>query len=961
MTKGHLISDFISALKAARAFDHQVVYHREFAPTQPRFGQPQKPWPDPIGHMLTAMGTDRLYAHQTETMDRVRAGVHTVVATQTASGKTLTYALPAVEAVIHDASTTALFIYPLKALAQDQLKSFNNMATHLPALGLRADIYDGDTSAYRRKKIRDNLPHLLLTNPEMIHLSILPYHDRWADLLARIRYVVVDEVHTYRGVMGSHMAMVFRRLVRMCNYYGATPTFVFTSATVANPEELASRLTGLRVETVNQSTAGTGRRHLILVAPADGPLTATVQLLKAALHRGLRTIVYTQSRKLAELLAIWSKRRLGSFADRISAYRAGFLPEERRDIEFRLASGELLAVISTSALELGIDIGSLDLCLLVGYPGSIVSMWQRGGRVGRGGQESAVVLVAGEDALDHYFIKNPHQLVVRPPEAAVINPHNPDILSQHLVCAAAELPLKTSDPMLVPAAMTSGFEKLIASGALYLSADGSTGFSPMKIPHRHVDLRGTGSRFAIIDTADDARLGEIDGFRVYRETHPGAIYLHRGNTFLVTSLDPEIRNVHVTACRVDFHTRVRSHKDTQILEIESQKQVYGTVMAVGRLQVTEQVTGYDRIHTRTGQVLERIPLDLPPLVFETQGIWFVIPQALTDLAEKARIHLMGGLHALEHAAIGVFPLLVLADRSDLGGISTTFHPHLESAAIFIYDGLPGGAGLCAQAFSDGQGLLDATLAAISGCACENGCPSCVHSPKCGSGNRPIDKAGARFLLKTLIAAQDSPLATQAPPPIIAHEAIEGKPETVSNRKQGSLRFGVLDLETQRSAQEVGGWHRAECMRVSCAVLYDSHTDHFYEFVEGQIPMLIARLQQLDVVVGFNLKRFDYRVLSAYTELDFSQIPTLDILEKVHDQLGYRLSLDHLASATLNIGKSANGLDALRWWQEGQMTKILEYCRSDVAITRDLYRFGLENQYLLFQNKAKQVVRVPVNW
>ncbi|MDX2452886.1 DEAD/DEAH box helicase [Desulfosarcina sp.] len=962
MTDGSLIDDYINAFKAASAFDGQVVYHRELAPSEPTFGETRKAWPKAIDHLLEAMGIDRLYAHQVQSIDRVRAGIHTVVATQTASGKTLTYALPVFETVIEDPSACALFIYPLKALAQDQRKAINSMSSHLPDINLRADIYDGDTSAYRRKKIRDKPPHILMTNPEMVHLSVLPYHDRWSDLLSRIRFVVVDEVHTYRGILGSHMAQVFRRLRRMCSHYGAAPTFVFTSATVANPDELATQLTGLSVETVTQSTAGNGRRHLIMIDPAGGSLAATVMLLKAAVSRGLRTIVYTQSRKLAELLAIWAQNRSGGLADRISAYRAGFLPEERREIESRLASGDLLAVISTSALELGIDIGSLDLCILVGYPGSIVATWQRGGRVGRSGQDSAVVLVAGEDALDHYFIKNPEQLVVRQPEAAVINPYNPDVMSRHLVCAAAELPLMTGDPMLAPEPMKACLRHTIASGRLYLSADGTVCFSPMKNPHRFVDLRGSGARFAIIEAASTTPLGEIDGIRVYRETHPGAIYLHRGKSFLVESLDPEVRKVIVAPARVDFHTRVRSHKETQILEIADQKPVYGTMMTVGRLRVTEQVTGYDRIQTRTGKVLERVPLDLPPMVFETQGLWFTVPEAVTALAEKAWIHVMGGLHALEHAAIGVFPLLVLADRNDLGGISTPFHPQLESAGIFIYDGLPGGTGLCTQAFVNGNGLLDATFSTISECPCETGCPSCVHSPKCGSGNRPIDKAGAIFLLKTLISTKASPAPPFIPEPMVVEEVKATDDATrVVDSMHKVIHYGVLDIETQLSAKEVGGWHHASRMRISCVVLYDSKSDNFFEFVEGQVPMLMNHLHGLDLVIGFNIKRFDYQVLSAYTELDLRQIPTLDILEKVKDQLGYRLSLDHLASVTLDAGKTADGLDALRWWREGKMAKILEYCRSDVAITRDLYRFGRENRYLLFQNKAKHIVRLPVNW
>ena len=962
MADGSPIDGYINALKAASAFEGQVVYHRKLAPSEPTFGEARKPWPEPIVHLLEAMGIGRLYAHQAQTMDRVRAGIHTVAATPTASGKTLAYSLPVIETVLEDASACALFIYTLKALAQDQLKAIARMSAHLPDVKLRADIYDGDTSAYRRKKIRDNPPHILVTNPEMVHLSILPYHDRWSDLLSRVRFVVVDEVHTYRGILGSHMAQVFRRLRRLCSHYGAAPTFVFTSATVSNPDELAKQLTGLSVETVTQSTAGNGQRHLIMMDPADGSLTATVLLLKAAVNRRLRTIVYTQSRKLAELLTIWAQQRSGALADRISAYRAGFLPEERRDIESRLASGELLAVISTSALELGIDIGSLDLCILVGYPGSIVATWQRGGRVGRSGQDSAVVLVAGEDALDHYFIKNPEQLVVRQPEAAVINPYNPDVVARHLVCAAAELPLMTGDPMLAPEPMKACLRQAIASGRLYLSADGTVCFSPMKHPHRFVDLRGAGARFAIIESAGKTQLGEIDGIRVYRETHPGAIYLHRGQSFIVESLDPESRKVLVACARVDFHTRVRSHKETRILEITDQKPVYGTMMATGRLRVTEQITGYDRIETRTGKVLERVSLDLPPMVFETQGLWFAVPQAVSAMGQKAWIHVMGGLHAMEHAAIGVFPLLVLADRNDLGGISTPFHPQLASAGIFIYDGLPGGSGLCTQAFSNGKGLLDATLSAISECPCETGCPSCVHSPKCGSGNRPIDKAGAIFLLKALIATTASPAASFIPEPMtVEKEAASHKAPPAGDSVYQAVRYGVLDIETQLSAQEVGGWHHASRMRVSCVVLYDSLSDKFFEFVEGQVPMLLDHMQQLDLVVGFNIKRFDYRVLSAYTELDFRQIPTLDILEKVKNQLGYRLSLDHLASVTLDAGKTADGLDALRWWREGKMAKILEYCRSDVTITRDLYRFGRQNRYLLFQNKAKQIVRLPVNW
>ncbi len=964
MAHGKSLDNYIKALSDSQAFSGQIVYHREFESIAAVHGRVGEPWPPPIDALLRRMEIQRLYAHQVQTMNRVRAGVHTVAATPTASGKTLTYTLPVIEAVLKDSAAAALFIYPLKALAQDQLKAVNQMANELSEITLQAQIYDGDTTAYRRKKIREHPPHILMTNPEMVHLSLLPHHDRWGNFLRRLRFVVIDEVHVYRGVLGAHMAQVYRRLVRLCRFYGAMPTFVFTSATVANPDGLAHALTGLDVETVRRSTSGTGRRHLVVIEPVDGPLVATLKLLKAALNRGLRTIVYTQSRKLAELLAIWAKQSAGPFADRISAYRAGFLPEERRTIEGKLASGELLAVISTSALELGIDIGALDLCLLVGYPGSIIATWQRGGRVGRSGRESAVVLVAGDDALDNYFVNHPQQLVDRQPEAAVVNPYNDQVMARHLVCAAAELPLKSDDPMLSPEPVRACLQRLVDDSELYLSRDGTTYYAPVKNPHRHVDLRGSGSRFTIVDQKTHITLGEIDGVRVYREAHPGAIYLHRGGTFQVTSLEFDCRKVHVAAARVNYHTRVRSHKETRIIETIDQQPVYGTMMAVGRLEVTETVTGYDRIQTRTGKIIDRTPLDLPPTVFETQGLWFTVPDAITTMAENAQVHVMGGLHALEHAAIGVFPLLVLADRNDLGGISTPLHPQLQASAIFIYDGVPGGAGLCMQAFSDGRALIDATVAVITQCDCENGCPSCVHSPKCGSGNRPIDKAGAIFLLQRLIEKKDPvamPMVALASPVNTQQTAVKTAEHPSAQPQPSPLRYGVLDIETQRSAEEVGGWHHAERMGVSCAVLYDSKNDDFYEFVEGQIPMLMAHLRQMDMVVGFNIKRFDYRVLSAYTDDDFKQLNTLDILEAVKRQLGYRLSLDHLASVTLNAGKTADGLDALRWWKAGKMAKILDYCRSDVAITRDLYHFGQKHHYLLFRNKAKKVVRLPVRW
>lgn len=1019
------VKEYVQALKASKRLGGQVVFHKVLPAEAAQWSDPITSWPDKLKHVLEAGKIEKLYRHQAEAIDLVRSGQHVVVATPTASGKTLVYNLTYLDLFLTDPDARALYLFPLKALAQDQLLNFNKTAAFLSGRKPSAVIYDGDTSGPQRKRIRERPPGVIMTNPEMLNLSFLPHHATWAAFFSNLQMVVVDEVHTYRGVMGSHMAQVFRRLRRICQYYGADPRYIFNSATVANPAELAEQLTGLSVKTVLEGGHPRGRRHTVFIDPLEGPAQTAIMLLKSALPRGLRTIVYTQSRKLTELIAMWAGTSAGEYAQRISAYRAGFLPEERREIEAKLNNGELLAVISTSALELGIDIGDLDLCILVGYPGTIVATLQRGGRVGRSGQESGTVLIAGEDALDQYFMRHPDELFSREPEAAVINPNNPGIMAKHLLCAAAELPLKREEPLMTEAPVVSSVERLEKEGQLLNSADGDIWYSKFKAPQRHIDLRGSGSRFQIVDTSDGEHRGEIDGIRAFKETHPGAIYLHRGDTYLVDELDLETNTVRVSLAEVDYYTRVRAHKDTEIIDVWEERPVWGTTVSIGRLKVTEQVSGYERWRIRTHKRIDRVPLDLPEQTFETDGMWFEIPAHIQHAAESAHLHFMGGIHAVEHAAIGMFPLLVMADRNDLGGISIPLHPQLNSAAVFIYDGVPGGAGLSRQAFSRAPSLLAVTLKAIQGCPCSNGCPSCVHSPKCGSGNRPIDKAAAIFILramqdsKVLPAQQvrshgetpagpgmnriepgkgrsDKGETLKAPKARSTARSSSGTPDRPDKKIKGksggrlrkrrearrrrrpilitepealpvtplasaATRYGVFDLETQRSAQEVGGWHRADLMKVSCGVVYDSAEDRYYEYLEGQVPELIEHLQALDCIIGFNSKRFDYKVLSGYTDLDFERLPSLDILEEVHRHLGYRLSLDNLARVTLGSRKSADGLQALKWWKQKRIRELLKYCRQDVKITRDIFLYGRDNGYLLFNNKAGNTVRVPVNF
>jgi DEAD/DEAH box helicase domain-containing protein len=951
------INEYIKSLIASPRLGHQVVFHKLLPQKNAFWAKPKQPWPDDIQKILAHLCIDRLYKHQAEALDFIRAGKNIVAATPTASGKSLIYNLPVIEHVLCDPNARALYIFPLKALAQDQLRAFEQMTVACNQPKPTVAIYDGDTSAWQRKKIRNQPPNVIMTNPEMIHLSFLAYHHAWSEFFCNLKYIIVDEVHTYRGVMGSHMAQVFRRLLRMCESYGAGPVFILSSATISNPDQLAHELTGLEFSTITKSGAPNGNRHLLFINPMESPVQAAILLLKAALHRNLRTIVYTQSRKLTELIALWAGSRSGRFADRISAYRAGFLPEERRKIEARLATGDLLAVISTSALELGIDIGDIDLCLLVGYPGSVAGTWQRGGRAGRNGQDAAVVLIAGEDALDQYFMRNPEDFLQREPEAAVINPFNPTILEKQLLCAAAELPLMTSEKYICEKPVQKIILKLENIGELVRSADGSQLFSRKRLPHREVDLRGAGSRYSIISARTGKDRGEIDMFRAFKETHPGAVYLHQGESFIVDSLDIHTQTVKVTNAHVNYYTRVRSSKETEVLEIIEEKQVFGTTMSLGRLQVTEQVTGYEKWSIHGKRKLNIIPLALPPLTFETEGIWLKISPAVQHLAENNHIHFMGGIHALEHAAIGIFPLLVMTDRNDLGGISTPFHHQVGCAAVFVYDGNPGGAGLCRQAFLKAETLFKYTLKAIDTCSCESGCPSCVHSPKCGSGNRPIDKEAAIFILESLISSKDK--TSMKPLEIIVAQT---DPETKKIPLiDDDIHYGVFDLETQRSCQEVGGWHKADKMGVSCAVLYDSKKNQYLEFLENQVGDFVNHLKTLSLVIGFNIKRFDYLVLKGYTNFDFSRLNSLDILEHIHQKLSYRLSLDHLAGATLGVEKSANGLLALKWWKEGRIRDILDYCIKDVELTQNLFLYGKKNQYLLFKNKAGKKVRVPVSW
>jgi DEAD/DEAH box helicase domain-containing protein len=677
---------------------------------------------------------------------------------------------------------------------------------------------------------------------------------------------------------------------------------------------------------------------------------------------GLRTIAFTKARVITELMHTWIIEAEPALRDRISSYRSGFLPEERRDIEQRLFSGDLLGVISTSALEMGIDVGGLDVCLLVGYPGSQMATWQRAGRVGRA-REALIALVAQPDALDQYLVSHPRVFFERPVEHAVLDPHNPEVAAAHLPCAAVEVPLRSDEEWLAVPSLQVARSRLEESGDLLRSESGHEWFASRRAPHRDVDLRAAGSSYTITLDEGDAQkptvIGSIGAARVFSECHDGAIYLHRGRQFLVTRLDPSEHVVRVRAVDSPFYTRAVSEKETEVLERQRTRPAGNFRLVQGRLRVTTRITGFERRRVRGQDLIGTEPLDLPPSSFDTVGVWIELPDEIPADVTEAGFHHMGGIHALEHAALSMFPLFSLCDRHDVAGISYRRHPQVGHSAVFFYDGHAGGTGIVSSLFDRFESLLDATLELIQDCPCEEGCPACVHSPKCGSGNRPIDKTAAVRVLRLLLGREPLRAQELRAPAAMEPDGDRGGEAAFGESPQRRLLF--FDLETQRSAEEVGGWHNAHLMRLALAVVYDSVDARFETYRENEVEALLARLRQADLVVGFNIRRFDYAVLRGYTDADVAGLPTFDLLEAVHSRLGFRLPLSHLAEETLGVPKSGDGLQSLKWWKDGRVDDVEQYCRKDVALVRDLFEHALRHEHLLFRTRSGERVRLPARW
>jgi DEAD/DEAH box helicase domain-containing protein len=708
-------------------------------------------------------GITALWSHQREAADFAHEGTHVVISTGTASGKSLGYLLPVLSDVVDggDAPSgrgaTALYLSPTKALAADQLARLSALA--IP--GLRAATYDGDTPPDERRWIREHCQYVL-TNPDLVHHSLLPGHRRWAPFLRSLRYVVIDECHVYRGVFGSHLAALLRRLRRVAARYGSFPTFILASATVADPQTQASALIGMPVRPVTLD--GSPRESMtfglwepgLTMSGRGSAISETADLLADLVIDGVQTVAFGRSRAGVEAVAASARRSLRevdpALGPSVAAYRGGYLPEERRELEGRLRSGGLRGLAATNALELGIDVSGLDAVLMAGWPGTCASLWQQAGRAGRSGSPSLAVLIAGDDPLDTYLVHHPEALFGRPVEASVFDPQNPYVLGPHLAAAAAELPITVADAEVFGPTMFDLLEALVARGLLRRRPGGWFWTRPERATD-HVSLRGTGETVRIVERSTGRVLGTVDGPAAHSSVHTGAVYVHQGKPFVVAHYDVADAQAVVVAGDPGWSTRARSVSAFDIGRIE-QSQTWGTVeLCFGSVNVRSQVTSFLRI-LPGGQVLGEHPLDLPERSLRTRAVWWTMTQELLDAAGVPEDNIPGAAHAAEHAAIGMLPLVATSDRWDIGGVSTALHPDTGRPTILVYDGHPGGAGFAERGFHSARIWLSATRDAISACECVAGCPSCVQSPKCGNGNEPLDKAGAIALLTAVLAESD---------------------------------------------------------------------------------------------------------------------------------------------------------------------------------------------------------------
>jgi DEAD/DEAH box helicase domain-containing protein len=732
-------------------------------------------WPETIrpevAAALAARGIPAPWTHQAEAAGLARAGTSVILATRAASGKSAAYLAAALSEILDGG--TVLYIAPTKALAADQLKAISDLGV----AGVRATCYDGDSSAAERAWARSHANYLL-TNPDMIHSGLLPNHTRWRGFLRRLRVVIVDECHGYRGVFGSHVAQVLRRLRRVAAHHGAPgsacgPAFILASATIADPAVCARRLTGLDVVSVTED--GSPRApltfalweppllHTYTGARARRAATSEASDLLAALVKAqIPALAFIRSRRGAETVALAARDALGGSAEErlagvgsVAAYRSGYLADDRRSLEAGLRQGRITGMAATTALELGINVTGLDAVLIAGWPGTWASLWQQAGRAGRAGQGAAAVLIARDDPLDTYLVRHPETLLSHPVEATVLDPDNPYVLAPHLCAAAAELALTDRDMEIFGPAARQVTDDLTRQGRLRRRPAGW--HSIRRQAAAATSLRGAGlAPVLVVEEATGRLVGTVDEPSAPLLVHDGAVYLHQGDSYLVRRLDLADRVALVEPGDPGYTTTAREVTQVET-GAELQRMTWGEAgLHFGEVRVTRQVTGYTRRRADTGAPIDDTPLDLPPRHLLTRAVWWTVSAGSRGRLAAAGADLAGAAHAAEHACIGLLPLFATCDRWDVGGMSADLHPATGRLTVFVYDGCHGGAGFAERGFQAAADWFRATRLAITGCDCDTGCPCCVQSPKCGSGNHPLSKAGAVALLDILLAGCPAP-------------------------------------------------------------------------------------------------------------------------------------------------------------------------------------------------------------
>jgi len=749
---------FLSYLLSLPDYRQQMIHTQRIPPQAATLGKLDKPLSPTIQALLKSQGILSLHSHQTQAINAISAGKNVMIATPSASGKTLCYHLATLEAIENDRNSCAIYLFPTKALAQDQARSLKEIACPELLSEEAVATFDGDTPQSQRAHIRRQA-RIVLTNPDMLHLGILPNHRFWSRLFHHLSYVVIDEAHVYRGIFGSHAANVLRRLRRICTLYGSSPQFICSSATIANPGEHAERLVGLPFDAITTDGSPHGEKYFVFWNPPIIDQSRSTRrssnseaafLLSQLTQNDIRSLVFARTRKLTELIYIYARDQMpASCARLLSPYRAGYLPEERRQIERKFFKGELLGLVATTALELGINIGDLEATVLTGYPGSIASTWQQAGRSGRSTDSSLSFLIAQDNPLDQYLMRNPEFLFGKNFDNALINPDNPYVLGPHLICAAWEKPIGDEKEFFGDTHKI--LTELEQQGRLRKRQQKWYPSPSITYPAQDVNIRATRQSYAIIDLSRGCLLETVEASVAFFQIHPGAIYLHQGESYIITELDLAQHTALAEPTLRDYYTQTMEITDIRVVKWDREKDCHGVKVYFGDVDVTTQVVGFKKKRQFTEEVLGEEALDLPPQNFPTKALWFNLPQKASDRIAEAGLDYHGGLHACEHAAIGILPLFALCDRNDIGGVSTPLHPDTGRAQIFIYDAYPGGIGIAEKGFEIIAQLWQATLKVIRECPCSDGCPSCIQSPKCGNNNQPLDKKAAIILLEELLA------------------------------------------------------------------------------------------------------------------------------------------------------------------------------------------------------------------